>query len=178
MQYHVKPSNTGQYHAIPCNTMQYYSIQSNTMKLKPIPCIIINCWRSVPLPCGQYNGHFLHHSHFDWIWYRRNGKLCTTKLNHNNKVKDSGSRHKSLNLNPEHALPVFSSLLLGSLSLSLTFWKPSDPSSGCSQYCLLKASFKNHFLSFNFYVSILYLHLILPLLGLQGLQLPPLFHHF
>ena len=24
-----------------------------------IPCIINNCWRSVPLPCGQYNGHFL-----------------------------------------------------------------------------------------------------------------------
>ena len=58
MQYHVKPSNTGQYHAIPCNTMQYYSIQSNTMKLKPIPCIIINCWRSVPLPCGQYMAIF------------------------------------------------------------------------------------------------------------------------
>ena len=60
MQYHVKPSNTGQYHAIPCNTMQYYSIQSNTMKLKPIPCIIINCWRSVPLPCGQYMAIFIY----------------------------------------------------------------------------------------------------------------------
>ena len=58
MQYHVKPSNTVQYHAIQCNTMQYYSIQSNTMKLKPIPCIIINCWRSVPLPCGQYKAIF------------------------------------------------------------------------------------------------------------------------
>ena len=40
-----------QYHAIPCNTMQYNAI----------PCIINNCWRSVPLPCGQYNGHFLHY---------------------------------------------------------------------------------------------------------------------
>ena len=58
MQYHVKPSNTGQYHAIPCNTMQYYSIQSNTMKLHAIPCTIINCWRSVPLPCGQYKAIF------------------------------------------------------------------------------------------------------------------------
>ena len=37
-----------QYHAIPCNTMQYHAI----------PCIINNSWRSVPLPCGQYNGHF------------------------------------------------------------------------------------------------------------------------
>ena len=58
MQYHVKPSNTVQYHAIQCNTMQYYSIQSNTMKLHAIPCIIINCWRSVPLPCGQYMAIF------------------------------------------------------------------------------------------------------------------------
>ena len=37
-----------QYNAIPCNTMQYHAI----------PCIINNCWRSVPLPYGQYNGHF------------------------------------------------------------------------------------------------------------------------
>ena len=37
-----------QYHAIQCNTMQYHAI----------PCIINNCWRSVPLPCGHYNGHF------------------------------------------------------------------------------------------------------------------------
>ena len=38
-----------QYHAIPCNTMQYPAI----------PCIIINCWRSVPLPCGQYIAIFI-----------------------------------------------------------------------------------------------------------------------
>ena len=37
-----------QYHAIPCNTMQYHAI----------PCIINNCWRSVPLPCGQYKAIF------------------------------------------------------------------------------------------------------------------------
>ena len=37
-----------QYHVIPCNTMQY----------NVIPCIINNCWRSVSLPSGQYNGHF------------------------------------------------------------------------------------------------------------------------
>ena len=49
MQYNAIPCNTMQYHAIPCNTMQYHAIQ----------CIINNCWRSVPLPCGQYNGHFL-----------------------------------------------------------------------------------------------------------------------
>ena len=28
------------------------------MQCNAIPCIINNCWRSVPLPCGQYNGHF------------------------------------------------------------------------------------------------------------------------
>ena len=37
-----------QCHAIPCNTMQCHAM----------PCIINNSWRSVPLPCGQYNGHF------------------------------------------------------------------------------------------------------------------------
>ena len=42
-----------QYHAIPCNTMQYHAITWN----------INNCWRSVPLPCGQYNGHFYHNSY-------------------------------------------------------------------------------------------------------------------
>ena len=60
-QYHAIPSNTMQYHAIPCNTMQYYAIQCNTMQYHAIPCIINNCWRSVPLPCGQYNGHFFSH---------------------------------------------------------------------------------------------------------------------
>ena len=38
--------------------MQYHSLQSNTMKLHAIPCIIINCWSSVPLPCGQYMAIF------------------------------------------------------------------------------------------------------------------------
>ena len=28
------------------------------MQYHVIPCIINNCWRSVPLPYGQYNGHF------------------------------------------------------------------------------------------------------------------------
>ena len=58
MQYHVKPSNTVQFHAILCNTMQYHSIQCNTMQYYAIPCIIHNCWRSVPLPCGQYMAIF------------------------------------------------------------------------------------------------------------------------
>ena len=58
MQSHAKPCNTMQYYAIPCNTMQYYAIQNNAMPYHAIPCIINNCWRSVPLPCGQYNGHF------------------------------------------------------------------------------------------------------------------------
>ena len=47
-----------QFHAIPCNTMQYYAIQCNTMQYHAIPCIINNCWRSVPLPCGQYMAIF------------------------------------------------------------------------------------------------------------------------
>ena len=48
-----------QCHAIPCKTMQYHTILWNTKQYHAIPCIINNCWRSVPLPCGQYNGHFL-----------------------------------------------------------------------------------------------------------------------
>ena len=43
-----------QYHAIPYNTMQYHAIPRNTMQYHAIPCIINNCWRSLPLPCGQY----------------------------------------------------------------------------------------------------------------------------
>ena len=62
-QYHAIPCNNMQYNATPCNTMQYhttqyYAIQCNTMQYHAIPCIINNCWRSVPMPCGQYNGHF------------------------------------------------------------------------------------------------------------------------
>ena len=59
MQCHAIPCNTMQYHAIPCNTMQYYAIQCNTMQWHAIPCIINNCWRSVPLPCGQYVAIFI-----------------------------------------------------------------------------------------------------------------------
>ena len=59
MHYHAIPCNTMQYHTIPCNTMQYHAILCNTMQYHAIPCIITNCWRSLPLPCGQYNGHFL-----------------------------------------------------------------------------------------------------------------------
>ena len=59
MQYHAIPCNIMQYHAIPWNTIQYNAILCNTMQYHAIPCIINNCWRSVPLPCGQYNGHFL-----------------------------------------------------------------------------------------------------------------------
>ena len=65
MQYHAISCNTMQYPAIPCNTMQYYAIQCNTMQYHAKPCIINNCWRSVPLPCGQYNGHFL--PLLDWL---------------------------------------------------------------------------------------------------------------
>ena len=43
-----------QYPAISCNTMQYYAIPCNTMQYHTLPCIINNCWRSLPLPCGQY----------------------------------------------------------------------------------------------------------------------------
>ena len=58
MQYHAKPYHTMLYHAISCNTMQYNAIPCNIMQYHAIPCIINNCWRSVSLPCGQYNGHF------------------------------------------------------------------------------------------------------------------------
>ena len=58
MQYHAIPCNTMQYNAIPCDTMQYYAIPCNTMQYHAIRCIINNCWRSVPLPCGQYKAIF------------------------------------------------------------------------------------------------------------------------
>ena len=61
MHYNAIPCNTMQYNAIPCNTMQYHSILCNTMQYlqyHAIPCIINYCWRSIPLPCWQYNGHF------------------------------------------------------------------------------------------------------------------------
>ena len=54
MHYHAISFNTMQYHAIPCYTMQYHVIPYNTMQYLAIPCIIYKCWRSVPLPCGQY----------------------------------------------------------------------------------------------------------------------------
>ena len=65
MQCHAIPCNTMQNHAIPCNTMQYNAIPCNTMQYHAIPCIINNCWRSVPLPCGQYNGHFFEQREFN-----------------------------------------------------------------------------------------------------------------
>ena len=58
MQYHAIPCNNMQYYAIPCNTMQYHAILCNTMQHQAISCIINNCWRSVPLPCGQYMAIF------------------------------------------------------------------------------------------------------------------------
>ena len=48
MQFHAIPCNTIHHHAIPCNTMQYHAI----------PWMLNNCWRSVPLPCGQYMAIF------------------------------------------------------------------------------------------------------------------------
>ena len=52
------PRNTMQYLAIPCITKQYNAIQCNTIQHHAVPCIINNCWRSVPLPCGQYKAIF------------------------------------------------------------------------------------------------------------------------
>ena len=59
MQYHAISCKTMQYHAIPCNIMQYHAMPCNNMQYHAIPCIINNCWRSVPLPCGQYMAIFL-----------------------------------------------------------------------------------------------------------------------
>ena len=61
MQYHAIPCNTMQYHAIPSNTMQFHAILCNSMQYPAIPCIINNCWRSVPLPWGQYMAIFYYH---------------------------------------------------------------------------------------------------------------------
>ena len=70
MQYHAIQCNTMQYHAIPCNTLQYHAIPCNTMQYYSIPFIINNCWRSVPLPCGQYMAISIHTrpqaTNWDW----------------------------------------------------------------------------------------------------------------
>ena len=58
MQYRAILCNTMPNYAIQCRTMQYHAIPWNTMKYHAIPCIMNNCCRSVPLPCGQFNGHF------------------------------------------------------------------------------------------------------------------------
>ena len=50
-----------QFHAILCNTMQCQPIPCNTSQYHAIPYIINNCWRSVPLRSGQYNGNFYYH---------------------------------------------------------------------------------------------------------------------
>ena len=88
MQYHAKPCNTMQYNAIQCNTMQYYAIQYNTTQYHAIPCIIYNCWRSVPLPCGQYKAIFnpdffqdLRHIGQGHVHPPRRGKVPITTLN-------------------------------------------------------------------------------------------------
>ena len=53
----------GQDGAIPCNSMQYLAIQFNTLQCHAIPCIINNCWRSLPLPCRHYKAIFYFYSH-------------------------------------------------------------------------------------------------------------------
>ena len=58
VQCHAVPCNTMQYHAKPCNEMQYHAIPCYTMQYHAIPCIFNTCWRSVPLPCGQYKAIF------------------------------------------------------------------------------------------------------------------------
>ena len=41
------------------NGLEIWSRHSvNTMQYHAIPCIINNCWRSVPLPCGRYMAIF------------------------------------------------------------------------------------------------------------------------
>ena len=58
MHYHAISCNTMQYHAIQCNTLHYHIIPCYTMQYHAIPCPINNCWRSIPLPCGQYKAIF------------------------------------------------------------------------------------------------------------------------
>ena len=70
MQCHAIPCNTLQYPAIPCNTMQYHAIPCNTMQYHAIPCMLNNCWRSVPLPCGQYMAIF------SVIWFKLDKLFC------------------------------------------------------------------------------------------------------
>ena len=42
--------------------MQYYAIACNNMQYHAITYIIKYCWRSVPLPCGQYKAIFFKES--------------------------------------------------------------------------------------------------------------------
>ena len=79
-----------QYHAIPCNTMQYNAIPCNTMQYHAIPCIINNCWRSVPLPCGQYNGNFLTRMPSNGPEWSTMPSFCIYGLFWVNFVKDRG----------------------------------------------------------------------------------------
>ena len=69
MQYHAMPCNAMQYHAIPCNTMQFHATQCNTMQYHAKPCTINNCWRSVPLPCGQYKAIFFPQRLMARVWF-------------------------------------------------------------------------------------------------------------
>ena len=59
MQCHAIPCNTMQFHAIHYNTIQHHALPCNTMQYHAIPCMLNNCWRSVPLPCGQYMAIFI-----------------------------------------------------------------------------------------------------------------------
>ena len=96
MRYHAIPCNTIQYHAIPFNTMQYYAIQCITKQYHAIPFIINNCWRSVPLPCGQYMAIFsfkgppicrgllvniiTHHDYLPSVGEKQKGFRCLHRL--------------------------------------------------------------------------------------------------
>ena len=121
MQYHAIPCNTMQYHAIPCNTMKYHAIPCDPMKYHTIPCSTLqyhaipcitmqyhaipcmpsNCWRSVPLPCGQYMAIFILRSFnfFSNFWFKIMVLKTTSQLTY---LLLTGKLPKQFPIFPKH----------------------------------------------------------------------------
>ena len=74
-----------QYRAIPCNTMQYHAIPCNIMQYHARPWMLNNCWRSVPLPCGQYMAIFITDR-----WSRKRSGLRPTHPPHHPRLFGMG----------------------------------------------------------------------------------------
>ena len=125
MQYHAIPFNTMQYDAIECNTMQYiaiafntkqyHAIPCNTMQYHAIPCIINNCWQSVPLPCGQYKVIF-------WNWSHPIKKLTGSAIKVLNIHGTGSTQEKKITGSAQHIEKCFACNKL--IHFIKIYWKP------------------------------------------------------